>query len=107
MQIICRCLKDEDFPVEFVEHKIFLGSGDSDTITVKAEGVSDSHALLIEEDGVLFIQDNGSPGGTYLNGRRIQGKETLAGGDTVQIGTRRIEVGFLPDGRGVLSFASS
>ena len=106
MQIICHGLNEEDFPVEFSGHKIFLGRDDSNSIVVKSEGVSRYHALLIEEDGELFIQDNDSLNGTYVNCEQIYERRKLSSGDFVQIGFRLIKVDFQPDERVILDFVS-
>ena len=92
MRIICHGLKTEDFSVEFLNHEISLGYADSNLIPVKAEGVSRHHAILLEEGDSLFIKDNGSLNGTYLNHREIHGRQRLFSGDTIQIGIQHIMV---------------
>ena len=104
MQIICHGLKDEDFTVEFTDHKIYLGFADSNSISVKAAGISRYHAFLLEESDDLFIQDNDSMNGTYLNYKRIHEKAKLSPGDIIKIGLRLIKVDFLPDQRVILDF---
>ena len=106
MQILCHGLKEEDFPVEFIGHKIFLGYADTNSIVVKAEGVSRYHAFLIEEGDELFLQDNDSLNGTFINCEQIFGKRKLSPGDVVQIGFRLIKVDFLPGGQVLFDFVS-
>ena len=104
MQIICHGLKEEDFPVEFTDHKIFLGRDGSNSIAVAADGISRFHAVLLEEGEELFLQDNDSLNGTYLNYVPIHARKKLAHGDIIQIGYRLIRVDFQPDQKVVLDF---
>ena len=78
MQIICHGLRDEDFSVEFTDHKIFIGRDESNSIVVVADGISRFHAMLIEEGEDLFLQDNDSLNGTFLNYEPIHDKQKLA-----------------------------
>ncbi len=97
MQIFCHGLKEEDFPVEFTDHKIFLGRDESNSIVVVAEGLSRFHAVLIEEDDELYLKDNDSLNGTFINYNQVRGKRKLVNGDIIQIGYCLIRVDFKPD----------
>ncbi len=47
--------------------------------------ISESHALLKWENGRYYLEDQGSPSGTFVNGQRIS-KVALKDGDTISIG---------------------
>jgi len=49
--------------------------------------VSRDHALLISENGKVFVQDQGSKHGTYVNGERVERKQ-LEPNDRVEFGAR-------------------
>ncbi len=51
--------------------------------------VSRRHAVLVERDGTLHIEDQGSLNGTFLNRRRIE-SAPLEDGDELQIGKYRL-----------------
>jgi len=51
--------------------------------------VSRRHAVLVERDGGLFIEDEGSLNGTFLNRHRIETAQ-LEDGDELQIGKYRL-----------------
>ena len=104
MQIICHGLKEEDFLVEFTDHIINLGRDESNSVVIKAEGVSRFHAILIEEGDGLFLQDNDSRNGTFLNYKQVRGKQKLVNGDIIQIGYRLIRMDFLPEQKIILDF---
>ena len=104
MQIICHGLKAEDFQVEFTDHKFFLGRDATNSIVVTADGVSKYHAFFVEEGNDLFIQDNDSLNGTFLNYNQIHDRQKLVSGDIIQIGYRLIKVVFFPDQKVVLDF---
>ena len=94
MRIICHGLTNEDFPVEFTDHRISLGGAETDDITVRTAGVSEGHALLIEDGGELFIQDNKSPNGTFHNYSKTVKREKLSSGDIIHLGLWPIRVDF-------------
>ena len=52
--------------------------------------VSRKHAVLIEENGEVSIEDLGSLNGTFVNRRRIEAPTRLQSGDEVQIGKYRL-----------------
>ena len=52
--------------------------------------VSRRHAVLIQRDGEISIEDLGSLNGTFVNRRRIESPTRLESGDEVQIGKYRL-----------------
>jgi uncharacterized membrane protein YdfJ with MMPL/SSD domain/pSer/pThr/pTyr-binding forkhead associated (FHA) protein len=54
--------------------------------------VSDSHARVVEGGGRHLIEDLGSTNGTFVNGTRIEGPTELGPGDTVTLGTSKLEI---------------
>ncbi len=52
--------------------------------------VSRKHAVLIERNGEISIEDLGSLNGTFVNRRRIESPTRLQSGDEVQIGKYRL-----------------
>ena len=51
--------------------------------------VSRNHAVLIEENGIYVVEDQGSLNGTFVNRRRID-RAPLAEGDELQVGKYRM-----------------
>ncbi|HYX89552.1 MAG TPA: FHA domain-containing protein, partial [Gaiellaceae bacterium] len=51
--------------------------------------VSRRHAVLIDRGGDLYIEDQGSLNGTFLNRRRIESGK-LENGDELQIGKYKL-----------------
>jgi pSer/pThr/pTyr-binding forkhead associated (FHA) protein len=61
------------------------------------EEISRSHARLsLDRTGFCAIEDLGSTNGTYVNGLRIKGPETLSEGDTIELGATTLVVRELP-----------
>ena len=54
--------------------------------------VSGNHAVILEENGDLWLHDLKSTNGTFVNGTRIQSKVCLREDDTVQFGTTVFQV---------------
>jgi pSer/pThr/pTyr-binding forkhead associated (FHA) protein len=64
------------------------------------EEISRSHARLsLDRSGFCAIEDLGSTNGTYVNGLRIKGPQTLSEGDTVEVGATTLVVRDLPTPR--------
>ena len=51
--------------------------------------VSRNHAVLVEDEGVYTVEDEGSLNGTFVNRKRIDTAK-LSNGDEVQIGKYRM-----------------
>jgi pSer/pThr/pTyr-binding forkhead associated (FHA) protein len=59
--------------------------------------ISRSHARLsLDRSGFCAIEDLGSTNGTFVNGLRIAGPQTLSVGDTVEVGGTTLVVRELP-----------
>jgi uncharacterized membrane protein YdfJ with MMPL/SSD domain/pSer/pThr/pTyr-binding forkhead associated (FHA) protein len=54
--------------------------------------LSRQHARIERRDGQLVIEDLGSTNGTLVNGRRIVEPTPLRPGDSIEVGTTRLEV---------------
>src|SRR5437879_1757899 len=48
--------------------------------------VSRQHARVVCADDAFFVEDLGSSNGTFLNGRRVEGRVPLTEHDTLQVG---------------------
>jgi hypothetical protein len=52
--------------------------------------VSRKHAVLVEQEGGLYIEDEGSLNGTFLNRKRIDAPARLENGDELQVGKYKL-----------------
>jgi hypothetical protein len=76
----------------------FIPQGDRTTIGRSPDNdiflddvtVSRKHAVVLQSDGELRIEDLGSLNGTFVNRRRIDSATRLESGDEVQIGKYRL-----------------
>ncbi len=62
-----------------------IGRGRDADLTVAHPTVSRHHCVLFEQDGVLFVRDNGSLNGTLIEGNKIQ-EAQLKPGETLTVG---------------------
>jgi pSer/pThr/pTyr-binding forkhead associated (FHA) protein len=53
--------------------------------------VSQLHSRVFERDGQIYVEDLGSTNGTYLNGRRLTAPTPMRKGDSLQIGSTKLE----------------
>lgn len=69
-----------------------LGRGMDNEIVVSDDSVSRKHAQLFQtEDQSVYIIDLNSTNGTFVNGRKIEGQQSLHPGDLLLLGTKRVE----------------
>jgi hypothetical protein len=59
-------------------------------VTVDDPNISRHHAEVRPSGGSWIVRDLGSTNGVKVNGRRIQGAQSLKPGDTVELGTSRL-----------------
>ena len=48
--------------------------------------VEKQHAAIIHADRGYFVEDTGTPSGTFVNDRRVQGRVPLKSGDLIRVG---------------------
>ena len=59
-------------------------------IVLSDQNVSRRHAEIRPSGGSWIVRDLGSTNGVKVNGRRIQGAQSLKRGDTIELGTSRV-----------------
>jgi FHA domain len=69
-----------------------LGRHDDCVIRIKSAQVSRRHCEVYEAGGQLMVRDLGSSNGTYVNGKRVSGEQSLKHGDEVTIGAVTLRV---------------
>jgi hypothetical protein len=67
-----------------------LGRSREADIVVDDPNVSRKHAEVRPSGGSWMVRDLGSTNGVKVNGRRIQGPQSLKPGDEIQLGTSRV-----------------
>lgn len=84
--------KDQRQPPFWVVEKLYsIGSAPDNHLVLKDRGIAPLHARLIATAEKMFLKDNNSEGGCFVNGRRITQKEILPG-DEIRLGTVVLEV---------------
>jgi hypothetical protein len=71
-----------------------IGRGEGSHIALFGDsGVEKVHARIIHKSGRYLLEDEGTPGGTYLNGRPIDGPTPLRAGDIIEVGRSALRFG--------------
>ncbi len=60
------------------------------------QGIEKQHARIVLKNNSYFLLDNETPGGTFLNGQRVNGRSPLKNGDKIQVGTAVLRFGERP-----------
>jgi pSer/pThr/pTyr-binding forkhead associated (FHA) protein len=72
-----------------------LGRHDDCVVRIKSSQVSRRHCELFDVGGKLTVRDLGSSNGTFVNGKRITGQQTLKVGDELTVGAVTLRVATL------------
>lgn len=72
-----------------LDHYTTVGRHDENTIAIDDGFVSGSHAELVFDNGVWWIQDLDSTNGTFVNNQPVRARARVSDGDVVQIGRVR------------------
>lgn len=73
--------------VEVNSPEFVIGRDDSCNLTLRSEEVSRVHCTLLIRGDSLWLRDESSRNGTYINRRGMRGEFQLDAGDTIQIGS--------------------
>jgi pSer/pThr/pTyr-binding forkhead associated (FHA) protein len=77
---------DTQFPM--VNDTISIGRSNASDIVLKNDDyASGRHARFTRHGGLLYVEDNGSTNGTFVNGRKAVGATPLRSGDVVRVGS--------------------
>jgi hypothetical protein len=57
------------------------------------QGIERQHAKIVLKNNKYYLEDNNTPGGTFLNDQRIDGRVALKNGDKIQVGTAVLRFG--------------
>jgi predicted component of type VI protein secretion system len=63
-----------------------VGRAEDSDLIIASTRISRHHCEIINEGGKLFLRDNGSGNGSFVNGVKVVGEQALKAGDEVAIG---------------------
>lgn len=69
------------------EDELVLGRRDNSDLVLPDPHVSRAHAVVRRQSGVIWLEDLGSTGGTFVNGEQITGSQALKHSDIVRFGS--------------------
>ncbi|CAN5777460.1 hypothetical protein BH23ACT11_BH23ACT11_07730 [soil metagenome] len=75
------------FPLNDDSSTILGRSSKSDVVLKSDDYVSGEHARITRHGGLLYVEDNDSTNGTYVNDRKTVGATPLRAGDSVRVGS--------------------
>jgi pSer/pThr/pTyr-binding forkhead associated (FHA) protein len=85
--------KDQRQPaVWLVESVTNIGSGAKNQIVINESGVEELHARISKQGDALYLSDNGTLGGTFVNGNKISQNFQLRAGDRIRIAKVELDI---------------
>ena len=86
-------LSGDVFELPLKNARYGVGRRHDNDLRIKETYISGYHAELVRStDGTYLLSDLGSSNGTFLNGRRIDGKEAIKNGDFIKFGILKVAV---------------
>jgi serine/threonine protein kinase len=76
--------------VAILNQRISIGRARSSGLWLSERSVSRTHAAIVRTRRAVYIEDEGSTAGTYLNDKRVLGPMKLHHGDVIRIGYSEI-----------------
>lgn len=61
----------EPYSQPLSKEKTSIGSGDDNDLVLKIKGISRKHVLVVMEEDLFYVVDQGSAGGTYINEEQL------------------------------------
>ncbi len=78
-------------PIWVIEKRYTIGSAVDNHLVVTDQSMSPLHARLLTQDNALYLKDNNSEEGCYVNEQRVTEKQILPG-DTIRLGKIEFEI---------------
>jgi pSer/pThr/pTyr-binding forkhead associated (FHA) protein len=79
--------------IELPQKQVYLGRATSFGQFENDVEISRKHLLIkLNDHGEVFVEDQGSTNGTYLNGAKIKGMHPLTATDTIRLGSIEVKV---------------
>ena len=75
-----------------IRSAVSIGRKEDNSVVLTDLHVSSNHAKLTVKNNILYIEDLNSTNGTFVNGKKIQGRVKLFSNDEVKIGTTTFKV---------------
>lgn len=84
--------KDKRHPPLWVVEKLYnIGSASDNHLVISDGGLDALHARFVTGDNKIFLKDNNSASGCFVNGQRITNKEVIPG-DIIRLGSIELEI---------------
>ena len=85
--------KDQRQPaIWLVESAMSIGSGPKNQVVINESGIDELHARLTKEGENIYLSDNNSLAGTFVNGSKIGQHFQLRAGDKLRVGNVELEI---------------
>jgi len=70
-----------------LKEKTSIGRGEGSDIALFGDsGVEKTHAFIVLDGGRYYLEDPGSPGGSFVNDRKVEKRTPLKAGDLIRVG---------------------
>jgi len=78
--------------VQIPESGLLIGRSPDCDLCLADEFVSAKHCKIFFENEELFIEDQGSTNGTFIDGTKVEKKSSLEHGQEIQIGITELKI---------------
>jgi len=78
--------------MQIPETGLLIGRSQDCNLCLTDEFISAKHCKIFFENGELFIEDQGSTNGTFVDGNQVEKKSSLEQGQEVQVGATVLKI---------------
>jgi len=82
--------KGDAFSYDIDRPEVSIGRSPDNTLAIPDPFCSGRHALIVTVGDRVFVQDNASKNGVFVNGKSVSGEAQLRPGDEILVGSTRI-----------------
>ncbi len=83
-----------DYKIAPLRDRTTFGRRKTNDVIFSDISISGEHGFIIVEKDKVYILDNDSTNGTYINGKRIKEKTEINSGDVITLGQMEYRIGF-------------
>ena len=94
LKITLTGVNNGDYKIAPLRDRTTFGRRKTNDVIFSDISISGEHGFITVENDKIYVEDNDSTNGTYINGKRINEKTEISSGDVITLGQMEYRIGF-------------
>ena len=94
LKITLTGVNNSDYKIAPLGDRTTFGRRKTNDVIFSDISISGEHGFITVENDKVYVMDNNSTNGTYINGKRINEKTEISSGDIITLGQMEYRIGF-------------